>query len=471
MHLTMKIRFAYIFYFIVCHNLILAQLNIVPNGGFDSVDCIAGRVYNWELQGFAVPANECFKLGFSPGPNLKVPYINPNPWSFSDTYQQPLSKGGFIGLEVYGGRGYATVELKTPLEKYKAYYARFHAVPHYPYYGPNKWVYTDAIGMTVLLRKNYFQNADAYFFEEPIAETRGVLMKDTMNWKRVSGKFYASGDESYIAIGNFRSNKGSKVDLNGFTPWAGVSNMFYVDDVVISEFNPLPDSAILCANSTKVLDARFYDAEYVWSDGSKKNTLAVTQSGRYWVEAHIDGLVFADTILLIPEKEYKGLPIDTVVCNRGPQVNLTINVQAKYQWSTGQTTKSIGVNTKGIYSVTVTTPQCVLKFATNVTARECYCDFYAPTTFSPNDDGINDTFKPFINCKVVYIKNYKLSIFNRLGNLMFTTTNINDEWDGSYKNVRCSEDVYAWVVEYNTVIDDGIPYKKVVDSGDITIMK
>ena len=88
----MKIRIAYLFYFIICHHFLFAQVNLVPNGGFDSVDCLAGRVYDWEFQGFGLPANECFKQGFSPGPNLKVPYINPNPWGYSDTYQKPLTK-------------------------------------------------------------------------------------------------------------------------------------------------------------------------------------------------------------------------------------------------------------------------------------------------------------------------------------------------------------------------------------------
>lgn len=451
-----------------------SQINLVPNGGFDSVDCATKKLYDWKFTGFGLPFNECFPLGFPPGNNLKVPFINPNPWSYSDGYQFAHSGKGYAGIEVYGGRGYLTAVLKEELKQYKTYFARFFVVPYYPIYDWIKWPYTDAIGMVVSPFDNSIQgNSNSYFEEKPVIENQGKLLKDTMNWLRVSGSFNARGQEKYVVIGNFRENGKTKADLNGRIPPTGgyPANMFFIDDVVISEFDPLPDTAILCADAPLVFNATFYDATYRWSNFSENNNLVVTKPGTYWVQARIDGVLLQDEVVVIPEKEFKPLPADTVVCDRGPVVTLSINAKAQYKWSTGQTSKSIAVNTKGNYSVTVTTPQCTLQFSTHVTARDCYCDFYTPTAFSPNDDGINDGFKPFINCKVVYVQNYKLSIFNRFGNRIFTTTDINEEWNGTYKGEKCSEDVYAWVVEYNTLIDKGQPYKKVVESGNVTIMR
>lgn len=471
----MKIHFAlFILCFIVWEKGVQAQINLVPNAGFDSVDCRNKGLYNWQLSGFALPFNECFPRGYAPNNNQQVPYINPNPWGYSDGFQLSKSGNGFIGLEIYNGRGYATATLKQPLEQYKKYFARFYVVPFYPIYDWIKWPYNDRIGMVVTPFENSLHGGfDSYFREKPVIETPKILLKDTMNWLKVSGSFNAKGDEKYIVLGNFRKNEDTGVDLNGYVPNQGAypSNMFFVDDVVVAAFDPLPDTAILCADKPLVFDATFYDATYRWSDWSEGNTLTVTKPGNYWVEARIDGILLQDEVVVIPEKEFKPLPTDTVVCNRGPQVMLSVQAQAKYQWSTGQTTQSIGVNTKGNYSVTVTTPQCILKFSTRVAARECDCNFYAPTVFSPNDDGINDTFKPFINCKVVYINHYRMSIFNRFGNLVFTTTDKNSEWDGTYKNVPCSEDVYAWYVEYDTNIDNSTAYKTIVEHGDITIVR
>jgi gliding motility-associated-like protein len=451
-----------------------AQVNLVPNPSFESVECISQKVNEWGPRGSFSPFNECFPMGFSPGGNLKPPFINPNPWGYSVEYQFAKSGVGFVGIEVSNGRGYLLAELKEELKQYKTYFARFYVMPYYPIYDWIKWPYNDAIGLFVT-PFNYSTGGGGdfpYAGEKPVIENRGKVIKDTLNWTRVSGSFNARGQEKYVVLANFRSNEETKVDLNGYvlrSPYA--TNMFFIDDVVISEFDPLPDTAILCANAPLVFDATFYDAKYRWSDFSENNNLVVTKPGTYWVQARIDGVLLQDEVTVVAEKEFKPLPKDTVVCDRGPSVTLSITTKAQYKWSTGQTSKAIAVNTAGRYTVTVTTPQCTLQFSTDVKARDCFCDFYSPTAFSPNGDGENETFKPYINCKVIYVKEYKLSIFNRFGNLVFRTNDINATWDGTYKGQPCSQDVYAWVVEYNTLIDKDMPYRKVVESGDISIIR
>ncbi len=456
-----------------CVNQLIAQVNLVSNPGFDSVSCATKELYNWKLSGFSLPFNTCFPLGYSPNSNQKPPFINPNPWGYSTDYQLAKSGQGFLGVEVYGGRGYAQVELKEELKQYKTYFARFFVIPYYPIYDWIKWPYNDKIGMVVTPFDNgIIGNYNSFFDEKPVIENRGLL-KDTLNWTRVSGSFNARGQEKYLVIGNFSKNPDTGVDLNGYIPKTGVypSNMFLIDDVVLSEFDPLPDTAILCADAPLVFDATFYDAKYRWSDFSENNKLTVTKAGQYWVQARIDGVLLQDEVVVVAEKEYKPLPKDTVVCNRGPVVTLSVNSKAQYKWSTGQTSQTIAVNTAGKYTVTITTPQCTLQFSTDVKARECACDFFTPNSFTPNDDGSNDTFKPFINCKIVTIENYRFSVFNRFGNLMFSTNKIDESWDGYYRGQPCSNDVYAWFVEYNTIIDGKTQYKRTVESGDVTIMR
>ncbi len=468
-----KHYFISFFVFFMLKNNGLSQINLVSNPGFDSVDCANRKVHNWETDVGTMFCNSCFPLGFSPGPNFKAPFISPNPWCYSETYQEPSSGGGFIGVYTYGQRTYAVTSLKQPLRVGRHYFARFLVAPHYSRFSWTRWIYSDAIGMTVTYRKKKPEFGDNFNFDIHVAENTGKMIRDTQNWTKVSGQFHAKGDEEFVTIGNFQTDKNTKIDTNKFqvSSVCTISNIFYIDDVIISEFNPLPDSFLLCNNTTKTFDATFYDSEYTWNDGSTKNTLTVSKLGKYYVEAKIDGLYFADTVVVVPEKGYKGLPTDTLVCDKVPSVILAINVEAKYSWSTGQTSNAIAVNNAGRYTVTVTTPQCTLQFGTDVKARDCYCDFYAPTAFSPNGDGENDTFKPFINCKVIYMKEYKLSILNRFGNLIFSTMDINETWDGTYKGQLCSQDVYAWVVEYNTLIDNDLPYKNIVESGDVTVMK
>lgn len=65
---------------------------------------------------------------------------------------------------------------------------------------------------------------------------------------------------------------------------------------------------------------------------------------------------------------------------------------------------------------------------------------YIPNTFTPNGDGINDTFG--INGEAV--KEFNLVIYNRWGDLIFQSDQFDKRWDGTYKGkkVPCGSYVY-----------------------------
>ncbi len=52
--------------------------------------------------------------------------------------------------------------------------------------------------------------------------------------------------------------------------------------------------------------------------------------------------------------------------------------------------------------------------------------FYIPNAFTPNDDGVNDSFSG----KGIFISSYEMMIFDRWGNLIFFTDDIDKPWDG-----------------------------------------
>lgn len=70
--------------------------------------------------------------------------------------------------------------------------------------------------------------------------------------------------------------------------------------------------------------------------------------------------------------------------------------------------------------------------------------FYAPNSFTPNEDGINDIFKPV----VMGISAYELRIINRTGEVIFTSTDPDLGWDGSgIRNTHYSEpEVFVYQV-------------------------
>jgi len=72
--------------------------------------------------------------------------------------------------------------------------------------------------------------------------------------------------------------------------------------------------------------------------------------------------------------------------------------------------------------------------------------FWLPNAFSPGNDGINDFFRPVTQRTT--LKPYKLLIYNRWGQLIFSCTNPDDGWDGTYLGKQCDAGLYNYVVQY-----------------------
>ncbi len=71
--------------------------------------------------------------------------------------------------------------------------------------------------------------------------------------------------------------------------------------------------------------------------------------------------------------------------------------------------------------------------------------FWIPNAFTPNNkDGLNDVFKP----KVLGVEDYTFSVFNRWGELIYQTHDIDAGWDGTYKGAYSPQDVYVWKCDF-----------------------
>ncbi|MDP4828387.1 MAG: gliding motility-associated C-terminal domain-containing protein, partial [Flavobacteriales bacterium] len=76
--------------------------------------------------------------------------------------------------------------------------------------------------------------------------------------------------------------------------------------------------------------------------------------------------------------------------------------------------------------------------------------FFVPNAFTPNDDGDNDFFNPVLP----EVSNFKMSIFSRWGDLVYTTTVQDAGWCGhSFSGELLDVDVYIWEIQY-ALLDD-----------------
>lgn len=71
---------------------------------------------------------------------------------------------------------------------------------------------------------------------------------------------------------------------------------------------------------------------------------------------------------------------------------------------------------------------------------------FVPNTFSPNNDELNNVFKPII--RDISLENYEFNVFNRWGELIFNTKNSSEAWDGTYQNKSCPNGTYSWTLVY-----------------------
>lgn len=74
-----------------------------------------------------------------------------------------------------------------------------------------------------------------------------------------------------------------------------------------------------------------------------------------------------------------------------------------------------------------------------------FCLIDVPTAFTPNNDGLNDFFRPHNALKA---DQYQFKVYNRWGQLVFSSNNWQDKWDGTIKGLPQPAGVYVWMLSY-----------------------
>jgi gliding motility-associated-like protein len=116
------------------------------------------------------------------------------------------------------------------------------------------------------------------------------------------------------------------------------------------------------------------------------------------------------------------------------------------------------------YKVMVTDEQnCMDSAFINVKIFKTTAQIFVPTAFTPNGDGVNDMFRPI----GVGIKNIEyFRVYNRWGELVFSTTINGQGWDGKISGAPQATNSFVWIVK-------GIDYlgKPFVKKGVVTLIR
>ena len=117
-----------------------------------------------------------------------------------------------------------------------------------------------------------------------------------------------------------------------------------------------------------------------------------------------------------------------------------------------------------VVSYTITDSFGCVATAQKIVTIYAGCNLAVPNAFTPNGDGLNDTFFP---ANAVKADDLDFKIFNRWGQLIYKTKDWKMGWDGTLNGNRQQAGVYVWMLRYT----DRDTKKQVNQKGSITLIR
>lgn len=227
----------------------------------------------------------------------------------------------------------------------------------------------------------------------------------------------------------------------------------------------LPDTT-LCPGETFTFNGPTGLSSYLWSNGSTTPSLTVSEAGTYSLE--VTDAAFGCGASAEGTLNYADSPQPTItgelVFAEGSLNPLDAGTgYSSYIWSTGASTQDISVAEAGTYVVTVSN-EAGCKASASITVETVNPPQYVvPNAFSPNGDGVNDSFR-IINSGSIQAINMR--VYNRWGNKVFETTDLNEGWNGRVKGRDSSVGTYVFYAELTLSNGEVIELK-----GNVTLVR
>ena len=269
----------------------------------------------------------------------------------------------------------------------------------------------------------------------------------------------AKGNYSVSVFGrNLQCGDGKKVFHD--------ARIHYLPNAAFSYGNPCQGAGIIFTDQSNPADAPL--AEYTWNkqsgSGDKLTTHGNTTlfvfdyAGNYKVSHSVmDAFGCTDTtsslIKIKPKPDCSFEYTDNIDNIKGKvQFENTTSGASEYFWDFGNSKTSILAAPEITY--TREDDYSILLVATNTEGckdtaiRQYYYmpGLWLPNAFSPDNDGQNDIFRPVTQRTT--LEPYQLSVFDRWGQLIFTSSNPDMGWDGKYKDEPCPAGNYSYLLQY-----------------------
>ncbi|HTJ12530.1 MAG TPA: gliding motility-associated C-terminal domain-containing protein [Dinghuibacter sp.] len=215
----------------------------------------------------------------------------------------------------------------------------------------------------------------------------------------------------------------------------------------------LGNDTTLCSGQTLLLAAPAGYSWYRWQDGSANLQYMITAPGTYSLTVDNNGCDTTGSLTVAYNSPPElSLGPDTTIC---VSEQLTLNAfvnGGQYRWQDGSTRPQYVVNAPGTYTVSITNGCGTLTDSVTVSYEDCTCRFSVPSAFTPNGDGVNDLFRPAYKC---LFTDYGIRIYNRWGNLVFSSRDAARAWDGTMAGQPQPTGVYVWQITFRDTLTGG----------------
>ncbi len=301
-------------------------------------------------------------------------------------------------------------------------------------------------------------------FNEPVSYgLNEPLTADSFRWEFGDGKTSSLINPIHI----YDSVKSYVVTFT----WYLCAIKFFITDTITMYQKPkihIGNDTTLCAGVIFTLTGPSEAYKYEWNTGDTTRQIQVNKPNLYSLKASIGNCVVFDDIKIdFYPSLYTELGELYFICDKDKELIKLDPGEGymQYKWTpTGDTTQWIIVGDLGDYFVVVKDFRgCSGEDGTTVQKR-CPVTIYFPNAFTPNNDGINDTYQP----KGSDVESFHIQIYNRWGEMVFESADLNYHWDGKVNKSNAPDGVYYFIAEYSGYIQKRL--KKFDTKGNFTLL-
>ena len=194
------------------------------------------------------------------------------------------------------------------------------------------------------------------------------------------------------------------------------------------------------------------NAAVEWSTGETSHEIYVTEPGDYLITATVNNCTDIDGITVYPVQKVDA--DNEIATCEGTQARLEVPYaeSSNVEWCEGESVEFIYVDEPGSYCYTFRDEfGCLQDGSIEVVHIDREARIFIPNSFTPNNDGINDVFKP----EGEGFSEYKLTVWNRWGELVFESQQADEFWNGNHQGGEyfVQDGLYSFRMEYQSTCD------------------